>query len=1381
MKSILYIFITITLLSISVSGQKQLFQSLTVQDGLSDGDVNCIIQDQKGFLWIGTESGLNRYDGYEFKVFKYNHNNPNSISHNSIWSLYEDRKGNIWIGTKSGELNKYSPDTETFTRIKLSEDAGVENSITSILEDLKGNIWIGTYSKGLYKYNTLNGDIKNWHYDTALQNCLSNNYVTSLEQDNDGGIWISTYNGLNYINPVNDENKIITFKHQTGIKNSLPDNLVWKITKSVYNNNLFYLCTASGLYTYNIQSKIFDQIKYEIEFPSQFSKSVAAVAEDRNDGNNILWIATYGGIFQLNLDNGRTKQFFSDKKNISGLLSNQIDQLLIDNSGVLWLVTDKGLNFLPYTTKKINSIFNENLTNSLVQELLQEDVKAILIIDDIIFLGTGNGLFTVETKNENVIVTRIDDLKDFNIWSLEKGKDNSVWIGTYGKGLFNYDLSKHTLKKIPIISPTFVTSAYQYVKSLNLSRNGTLWIGFWGGGLATLNTNTSDYKIWINNLKDPRSISYNDVWCLHEDKFSRLWIGTNGGGINLLVPNGNGEFIKVKSAADNTGSLLSNNIQYIYELETNENNKTNLLVCTENGINKVEIFNKSSNIYDFDLAISNFSEQINLPDVSVKSILHNPNEFWMSTNKGIFKYDEKKKQLFNYGMPDGCNSVIFNSGAYGKLKNGTIVFGSVKGPAIFNPSNVKESHFNTNVVLTDLLVFNKLVTVSNNTILEKNIGYADKIQLANYENVFTIKFASVDYNSKENIKYAYQMEGFDKDWIYIDNSNSATYTNLDPGTYIFKVKGTNSDGNWSSNEASIKVIIKHPWWRTGWAFTVYFIVILIILFFIRKFEINRAQLRNELKNLEFETKKQKELETLKSRFFANISHEFRTPLLLIKGPLEQMMNKKGNADEHIKMAYSNTERLKSLIDQLLDLSKLESHLVPLNPKIENVCLLIKGLSNSFKSVTDQKNIKLSVECIDDDLFAFVDLDKFEKIINNLLSNAFKFTPDGGAITVSVHKRIINENLFFDIKINDNGIGIPEESLPKIFDRFYQVDDSSSRSYAGSGIGLALVKELVELHKWEIKVISNVGVGTEFTITLPGISNADFKPEQSQSSYEAYNISSQYSWISEKDQSTDSAIKIISTGKQTILLVEDSKDVRVFVKGLLIEDYNIIEAENGDGGIKSAINNLPDLIISDVMMPVMDGFEFCKKIKTDLQTSHIPVILLTAKAAGDSKIEGLETGADDYLTKPFNSRELLVRIKNLLDSRKILKEKFSKEISAKPENITVNKLDEEFLSKVFQIAEKNIDNPDFDSEQFASEMFLSRSQFHRKLQAITGQAPGEFLRIYRLKKAAVLLKEQKLNVTQIAYEVGFNSPSHFTKAFKQMFNCLPSEFIDRNNL
>jgi signal transduction histidine kinase/ligand-binding sensor domain-containing protein/DNA-binding response OmpR family regulator len=1396
MKSLSQIIIVFLFACILSFPQNANFKSYTAEDGLSSSDVNCLLQDKVGFLWIGTENGLNRFDGVGFKIFRNRQNNSNSISDNSVWSLYEDRNGFIWIGTKSGVLNKYSPETEKFEQIKFVDHSLSQNSITAILEDKAGMIWLGTYSQGLFRYDPVTGKIKNWKYDPGLKSTLSNNYITSLLQDNNGFIWISTYNGLNKINPERLSDGFQVFLSENNNTNSLSNNLIWKINQSVVDKNLLWIGTANGLCNFDIQKQRFTQISVKVSVPLQFCNSFASIAEQNVNGNNILWAATYGGLFRIDLTNNNTVQYISDKKNSNGLLGNQIDQLLIDNSDVLWIATDKGLNYHSLKAQKFNNILSGNINSPAFQELLSSDVKAIIGGDnENYYIAASEGLFLLNLKNQKPELKKYDELNNLNLWSLTKGVNNDLWIGTYGNGLIHYDLSSAKLKFIKIESPTFKTSAFNYIKSLHLSKNGMLWMGFWGGGLAAYNTLSGEYKIWIKDDYLKRSISYNDIWALYEDKLGRLWIGTNGGGLNLYVPQNGGEFINWKTNPNDSNAIISNSILSISEINSAKSDETILLVGTENGLSKVTIQNDIAAKYEPKLIFNNFNDFEALIDKSINGIVKDDNGFlWISGSTGLMRINPLTKATTKFSISDGLLSNIFNSGSYFKSKNGLIFFGSSKGPLIFNPSEISLSKYQPNIILTDFELLNQSITPDDKSLLNKSITFTKQINLSHDQNVFTIKFSSTDFNESDQTQFLYKLDGFDKVWLTADKNRAAIYTNINPGSYTFKVKGTNSDGLWSDKEASVSIFISPPVWKTNWAYLLYVSVILVGLYVIRKFELSRTRLRNELRLKDLETKKIREIEIIKSRFFTNLSHEFRTPLMLIKGPVEQLLTaNKIDRTEQVKLIQRNSEKLQNLIDQLLEISQLEAASIPLKAKKEDLVVIVRGILFSFAALAERKNIVLKFNSIKDEIIAWIDRDKLEKILNNLLSNAFKFTPENGFINIELVNTSIDNIDFTTISIKDSGIGIPEDKIDKIFDRFYQVDDSTKRAYSGSGIGLSLVKELVDLHEWKIFVHSKLESGTEFILQIPlgekylnDFQKVLFDSKSNDVIKTPSTISNSFEIVNEEpvESKNSQSINNRTVGnpkKSTILIVEDSEDVRIYLNDILKEEYNLILSDNGEKGITECLENLPDLIISDIMMPIMDGIEFCKIVKSDWKTSHIPVILLTAKASSESKIEGLETGADDYITKPFSFKELSIRIKNLLIQRRHLREKYSSDVIFKPENVTPNKADQEFLQNAVGVVEKNISNSDFDSEEFANQIFLSRSQLHRKIQSISGQSTGEFIRTIRLKKAAGLILENKFSITQIALEVGFNSPSHFTKAFKQMFECLPSEFIDRNNI
>lgn len=1376
------------------------FNNLSVKDGLSNNKVVAILQDKTGFLWFGTEDGLNRFDGYEFKVYRNNPQDTNSISGNNIWSLFEDTEGNIWIGTKSGELNRYNVRRDIFEHWEIKAPNIQDNSINEIYRDKNGFLWIGTYQSGLYRLDIKTGKFKNWKYKPGDPNSITNNFITSIVQDSYGNFWISTYNGLNKFNPELNDESFQQFYSEPDNENSLSNNLIWLLNKSASNPELIWVGTADGLVSLDTKNNTFTRISFPREPSLQFGHSVASVVEEKINDELILWIGTYGGLVRLNLSNNKSARFVKTENDPSSIISYEINKLLKDRSGVIWSATENGLSYISPKGMKFNNIFMGEKGFDELTGLMKMNVKSVIQKDDgTILFGTSDGLYNFKNSDKQTNLKKYTGTEEINVWSLAVGKSDDIWIGTYGQGLKRFRLRNGNLESTPIESPTFKTSAFDYLKSLYIDDDNILWIGFWGGGLARFDTKTRTYKIWINENENPQSISHNDVWTIHKDRIGRLWIGTNGGGLNLFVPTAKGIFLRWSDIDDQSKRLSSNSIYSMTEARRGKNlsglENTVLWVGTGNGLNKITLSNSKDeiNLNTIVSEVSVYNSEDGLADNSVKSILEDKNgNLWIGTNSGISFFNVEKKSFINYSISDGLNGNEFNSNAALLSENDLMYFGSVEGLNVFNSNEIIQSNYSPPVVFTDFQILNQPVTISKSTPLKESILTAKEIILSHSDNVFSFQFSALDYNSPQSIHYAYMMEGFDDDWIYSGERRFITYTNLDAGTYSFKVKATNSDGVWGENFKSISVTVNQPWWRTGWAYAIYVLLIVVGIFTARKIEVNRARLRNELKMREFEAKKQKELENLKSRFFANLSHEFRTPLTLIRGPVEELIN--GTATENRKGYYQliqrNSEKLQELIDQLLELTQLENASMPLKAKQENIVRLLRGLVYSFDSLAKQKNIKLSFECQDEKLICWVDRDKLEKIINNLLSNAFKFTPANGQISVNASSTKSDDEEFTEVKVSDSGIGIPEEKLEHIFDRFYQVDDSSRKNYGGSGIGLALVKELVDLHKWQIEVQSEFGKGTVFYLRIPLSESYLTENEKiyDKVSDERKKVSDKLTGLYSEEDNFGKEIEQEIAEKQklldakpSILVVEDSEDVRSYLTGLLKSDYQLNEAVDGEDGIKKAVDLMPDLIISDVMMPSMDGFEFCKKIKTDWQTSHIPVILLTAKVSAQSKIEGLETGADDYLTKPFSSKELFVRIKNLLKQRRKLREKFRKEIKVEPASIAVNSVDNEFLEKAFTVVEKNLSNTEFSSEVFAKEMFMSRSQLHRKLMAVAGQGPGEFVRAFRLKKAAALILEKRLSITQIAFEVGFNSPSHFTKAFRQQFNCLPTEFIEQTNI
>ncbi|MCI0693346.1 ATP-binding protein [candidate division KSB1 bacterium] len=926
-----------------------------------------------------------------------------------------------------------------------------------------------------------------------------------------------------------------------------------------------------------------------------------------------------------------------------------------------------------------------------------------------------------------------------------------------------------------------------WVTTLLVDRRGDLWVGTLEAGLNRLNHDQATFTHFKHDIADTSSLSHNYVTIIFEDVLGELWIGTEGGGLSHWQRQ-TGKFRNYQHRPSDPNSLSDNRVYVIYEMPGDSAH--HLWVSTAAGLNQFDRRTKR---------FRRFTREHGLPSDFVIGIQSDNHEnLWLTTNEGLARFNphlarnpmDKIFKLSELGLDR------IEPGAFFKNHNGEFLVGGRYGYVRFHPDSIKENRHVPPIVLTNFIVANQEYALDSSLAVKKNI-------LLTYDqNFFSIEFAALDFTAPAKNQYAYMFEGFNRDWIYSGNRRLADFTNVPPGTYTFRVKGSNNDGMWNEEGTSLRITITPPWWRTRWAYAFYIIVFTILLYGWRRFELNRVKIRNELRMQKLEAQKLQEIDEMKSRFFANISHEFRTPLTLILGPVEQIRagEFKGNVQEAYGMILRNGRRLLRLINQLLDLAKLEAGRMSLQARPENIISFLKGLALSFASAAERKRITLTFSSLEEKLIAYIDRDKLEKIVSNLLSNALKFTPEGGSVTVAVGSGSRTQVLptatatasanFIEISVTDTGSGIPAKLLDKIFDRFYQVDASHTREHEGTGIGLALTKELVELHHGEILVQSEVGRGTTFNVRLP-LGKTHLQPEEvvetvtsdqfSVSSEQftslenrALNIEDQASNIQQpatsKEQQADETI---------VLVVEDNRDVRTYIRQYLEPTFKVIEAVDGIDGVQKALEIIPDLIISDVMMPKRDGNELCRILKTDEKTSHVPIIMLTAKADSESKVYGLEIGADDYLIKPFDDKELLARVQNLIKLRRQLRERFSREMVLKPSAIAITPMDETFLQRVQSAVEKHLDEEEFSVEILAAEVGMSRAQLHRKLRALIDQSANQLIRSMRLQRAVELLRQNAGTIAEVAYMVGFGSQAYFTKCFHEQFGCSPKEYVKNN--
>ena len=1373
------------------------FDHITSKNGLSQNSVNCILQDDIGFLWFGTCDGLDRYDGYTFKVFRNDLDDTTTLTSNWIFSIYKDSSGTLWIGTMGGGLSKYNKETESFENFRHNDNdlnSISSNEILSIFEDHFKTLWVGT-SGGLDEFISKDKKFKHFRNNPDDPNSLSNNIVYAIYEDHFNELWIGTWGGgLDKFDRKKES--FIRYHKEPGNINSLSENHVCSLIEDS-NNNLL-IGTGKGLNKFNLKTHTFTHFTHDPVDQNSISSNL--VNKIILDNNSDLWIATWNkGLNKFIVGQSKFISYSHDPYKSTSLGADKIFSLFEDRSGIIWVGTNNaGIDKLvqkkqQFALYKNNLFDSQSLSSNIVNAIYEDKFGDI-------WIGTNDGLNKFD-QNKGIFLRynkKPDDPNSLScdvINSIYEDRAGNLWIGT-SCGLNNLNRKNgkfHHYRYNPenpnSLSNDFIGSIYE-------DSFGFLWVGT-NVGLNKFDVDQNTFVRYFHIPDDPSSLSSNDIYVLFEDKMKNLWIGTLGGGLDQFDRQTQ-KFEHYRYDPNDHSSISNDDIFCIYESSSGD-----LWIGTNGGgLNKLD---RSNGTFE------KFGLKNGLPSNVIYGILEDGSgNIWFSTNKGLTKFNPRNLDIKNFDVTDGIQDDEF-TGARFKSKAGEMFFGGINGFNAFQPDSInkKNTHIPPIAIINFQLMQRNVPIGYDSTlgrsILEKSITETKRIELNYDDNVISFEFSALDFGNPQRNKYAYIMKGFDKKWTYTGaDRRFVTYTNLDPGEYTFRVKGSNNDDVWNEEGTSIKLIIIPPWWKTTWAYILYGLTIVLSLYGIRRYELNRSNLKNQVKLDEVKLKEREETDKMKSRFFANISHEFRTPLTLILGPTEKLISK--FHDEEIKQETGiikrNANRLLDLINQLLDLSRLEAGKLELKASKSNIVSFIKGITMSFESVAERKDITLKVKAEQENIELYFDKEKMTKIMTNLLSNAFKFTPEGGEITVSLSlipspsgRGVSNLSAAASAKaggqgegsvqitVFDTGIGISEEELPKLFDRFYQVDSSQTREHEGTGIGLALTKELVELHRGTISADSKLGKWTEFTIKLPvgreHLTDGEIVEEIQTTEGIILNEINNLSDFDTVDSSKKKLQKDneINEDKNIILVVEDNRDVREFIKDSLGNEFQIEEASNGEQGVRKAEQIIPDLIISDIMMPKMDGNELTRRIKNDERTSHIPVILLTAKSEQESRLEGLETGADDYLTKPFDTKELKIRIKNLIDIRRRLQEKFTggRILQRKGEK-KLSSLDENFFRKVLGIAEMHLSEEEYSIEEFVKEAGMSRTNFHRKLKALTGKSPSLYLRSVRLAKAKELIEDRKGNISEIAYSVGFSSPQYFTRCFKEEFGFSPSDLV-----
>ncbi|RXK62868.1 response regulator [Lacibacter luteus] len=1310
---------------------------------MSSNSVLSITQDRSGFLWFGTQIGLNRYDGTRFKTYFHNNKDSNTLYNNNVISLLCDSRKTIWAGTSTG-LNRYNEAKDQFERIQLRTSPV---NINSVYEDRQGNIWVGS-SDGLYLFSNGQTD-KPTIFKAGNANGIAGNNVRAVFEDHNKHLWVGTNKGLTRMIPQKNGYSFENFTHEAGNARSL-----------------------SALY-------------------------ITSIAEDAKQQ---LWVGTQNS--GINLFDAVTKSFTRFTKNGNGetsIINNNIRIIRSTRNGMLWVGTQEGLSIIDPVTKNIRSYQNDpgnrkSLSQNSIYSLY-EDANGSVWIGT--YFGGANSTYPYST-NFSVLQNHANksSLSNNVVSSIVEDEQHNLWMGTEGGGLNYYNRSTglFTVYKNNVNDAASLGS--NLVKIVLVDKEQNIWCGTHGGGLNVLDRRQNKFKRYLYKENDAATLN-SEITSMIEDDNERLWAGTNfglqlfskkgteltalsfssingftngvpartfykdaqgavwiGGNPGLYVVNGN----NMKELSDD---LYINNIT--------QDKKGNIWVALSYG--GIAMYNSSNGKF------VHYTEKEGLPNTNVISLLEDENGFfWLSTDKGLIKYSPALKTAQTYTMSDGLAGNEFNYNSYLKDSKGEFFFGGYHGITSFFPGTIETNSYVAPVVFTGLRLFNNPVTINgDDELLDRNISQTKRIVFTHKQNVFTVEFALLNFIKSSKNKYAYKLEGFDKNWNDVTTA-SATYTNLPSGTYTFWVKGANNDGVWSQ-ASSIELKILPPFWLTWWAYCIYILAFAGILFLVVRFFFLRALL-----------KKEDELHQVKLNFFTNVSHEIRTHLTLIMAPVDKLLDTKQNdgfVQQQLTQVKSNAHRLLKLVSELMDFRKAETNHLNLHVERHNLIPFLQDVYNSFREMSLAKNISISFIHNKEEMFAYYDEEQLEKVFFNLLANAFKFTPEGGRILFEATQ----ENNQILVTVTDNGRGIAPEYIDKLFTNFFQVADHGMQN-TGYGIGLALSKNIVELHKGNISVESEPSTAekegkTVFTVTLLQ-GNQHFEvASAAQTSTVTQSIAAEQAPVAVQHQpipATDS----VAEKPFTILVVEDNSELRLLIKETFAANYNVLECENGLLGWNTATEQIPDLIISDVMMPEMDGFTLCEKLKTDERTSHIPVVLLTAKSSQSDQVSGLETGADIYLTKPFSTKILELNVRNLLAAREKLRERFSKQITVIPEtktetaeehNVTgyANKVDQEFLEKVMQIVDEHMDDPDFGVEKLSRKVAMSAPILYKKIKAVSNMSVNEFVKSLRLKKAAQLLLQTDLTINEVSFTVGYNDRKYFSREFKKQFGKLPSEF------
>lgn len=1376
------------------------FEHITVNDGLAHSDAMCAEQDAEGFIWIGTNDGINRYDGYELKKYSLPINTRSGLSGNRIRDLYADAQNHLWVGAEGAGLSLFDTDHDRFinvnqlvhsTRSQVLIERLQMADVEVITADQKGRIWVGTRSDGLFVL-TLNRanhltDIRQvglskatdcrygvsalaldrdgtvwigtlsaglWSIgagqpslpQTAEAAPLANRLIWALALDRRGDLWIGTDQHILWVSQADRQARRSFSKHP------LPQ--LVKETQCIYFDSFGHLWvgTNSGLHVWE-PNPILDSVnpipiqpgKHRTFLPVDqdwqgiSSNRVEQIFEDRNQ---ILWLSTpTGGLNKLNL---RNKPFINLQRRITEhptLADHVVNAILKDEAhNWLWIGTRNGFSRYDLATRTYRNYASRPLPNNATGV----DVSAFCLASDgTLWISTRySGLMTLKGDQLHT-ETELPDgfsLRATRLESIVEDEYGTIWVATFNEGLLRFNRQGLLIQRFDTGNSPLPTNRFTFL--LYDAEKDLLWASTQNAGVLKLKVTATSLQVqkqFSYQADDSTSLSVNFAWPLLKDHLGQLWIGTIGGGLNVLTVNAQGKEI-----------------------------------------------------------IRRFGQQ--LPMADVESLLEDQTgQLWLA-GTGLLRFNPATGQWVPFVLEDGIQSNSFKVGAAWRAANGTLFFGGINGVTYFQPRLIQPNPYAPVVRMTGLRIFNKLVEpdkpVNGHVILTKSINQTRALTLRASENDFSLDFVGLNYANTRKHTYAYQLIGYNAGWIMAaPGQRSASFANLPVGEYTFMVKASNGEGKWSAGPA-MQITILPPWYRTGLAYFFYTILIATALLTYRHITLTQQRLNNNLALEKLQAEKEKEITNLKLRFFTNVSHELRTPLTLILGPMEELATAKSafpGFQEKMGLVQHQTRKLLQLVNQLMEFRKVESGHISLRASKDDIISFVNELFMIFRFKARELHIDYVIDAPTAPVPMYFDRDKLEIILTNLMANALKYTPEDSKIRLCVsvvgspeEPALFQEgqllNNYLQITVRDWGVGMKATEVERIFDSYYQASHTETMHILGTGIGLSLVKQFVEAHTGEVTVTSEPGDGTEFTLRLP-FGRAHLSPtdivDEPLSAHPPILVSDEHVNADDLNH-LEKGEANLAVAASRILVVEDNNELRQYLQQLLDPTYTVFTAVDGIDGWEKTLNILPTLVISDIMMPRSDGLTLCRKIKQHPKTEHIPVILLTARVAAVHELEGLETGADEYMAKPFNLSILHAKIATILQSRYQLKEYYQRQILLKPTEVVIPDAERQLLEKAMRIIEANLHEPTFNVPMLVREMGMSQSAFYRQIKAVTGQTVVEFIKDVRMKRAAQLLSTGKLRIAEVADQVGMDDLNYFRKTFYSVFNVSPSDYAKQHH-